>query len=225
MGVPALTMWDWLSSVLGKGRSPDPSRSAQIDSARYVVLDTELTSLDSRTNRLLSVGAIAMEGTKIRLGEQFYRVVNPGEEIPPATIVIHGLRPADVQHGGAPAEVLGELCEFIGSAIIVGHFVQIDVEILRKELRQTSRQLPNEALDTARAHHWLTLSEARKRGVEDVNEPLQLSALAAHYQLQVDDVHHALHDAFLTAQLWQRLLPRLMEHGLRTVSDVLRIAG
>ena len=53
-------------------------KDASLHDVRYAVVDTELTSLDARSNRLLSIGAIAMDGTKIRFGEQFYRVVNPG---------------------------------------------------------------------------------------------------------------------------------------------------
>jgi DNA polymerase III alpha subunit (gram-positive type) len=60
--------------------------------------------------------------------------------------------------------------------------------------------------------------------VEDVNEPLDLATLAGRYHLQVEEIHHALHDAFLTAQLWQRLLPRLAERGVTTLKDVLRVA-
>jgi DNA polymerase III epsilon subunit-like protein len=174
-----------------------------LDSLRYVVLDTELTSLDPRSRRLLSIGAIAMEGAKIRLGEHLYRVVNPGEEIPVATIVVHGLRPVDVEHGCDPGEAARELFDFVGDSILVGHFVHID---------------------TARVHYWLAATEARKRGVEDVNEPLDLATLAIRYSLQVEEIHHALHDAFLTAQLWQRLLPRLAERGVTTLKDVLRFA-
>jgi DNA polymerase III subunit epsilon len=215
-------MRDWLSSLLGKPRAANSSD--RLDSLRYVVLDTELTSLDSRSNRLLSIGAIAMQGVKIRLGEQVYRIVNPGEEIPVETIVVHGLRPADVEQGYAPDRAVRELFEFIGDSIIVGHFIHIDLQVLRKESRQMSLELRNPAIDTARAHHWLAANEARRRGVEDVNESLDLAALAVRYNLPVQEMHHALHDAFLTAQLWQRLLPRLMQHGATTLKDALRIA-
>jgi DNA polymerase III epsilon subunit-like protein len=214
-------MLDWLSSLLGK---PYAASDAPLDSLRYVLLDTELTSLDPRCNRLLSIGAIVMEGTKIRLGEHMYRIVNPGEAIPVETIVIHGLRPADVERGCDPGKAVEELFQFIGDSIIVGHFVHIDLQVLRNELRRASRRLPNPAIDTARVHYWLAASEARRRGVEDVNEPLNLATLAVRYQLQVEEAHHALHDAFLTAQLWQKMLPRLAERGVKTLKDVLHVA-
>lgn len=214
-------MRDWLSSLR---RAPHAANSAPLDSLRYVVLDTELTSLDPRSNRLLSIGAIAMEGARIRLGEHLYCVVNPGGAIPVETIVVHGLRPADVEHGCDSGKAVQQLFEFIGDSIIVGHFVHIDLQVLRRELQRTSRERLNPAIDTARAHYWLAASEARRRGVEDVNEPLDLATLAGRYHLQVEEIHHALHDAFLTAQLWQKLLPRLAERGVTTLKDVLRVA-
>jgi DNA polymerase III epsilon subunit-like protein len=58
-------------------------------------VDTELTSLDTRSNRLLSIGAIAMDGSKIRIAEQFYRLVNPGVAVPAQSILIHKLLPSD----------------------------------------------------------------------------------------------------------------------------------
>jgi DNA polymerase III alpha subunit (gram-positive type) len=78
-------MLRWLKSELRRqelGRAALPNHTT-LDSLRYVVLDTELTSLDSRSNRLLSIGAIAMDGPKIRLKEQFYRIVDPRVPIPP----------------------------------------------------------------------------------------------------------------------------------------------
>ena len=73
------------------------SRDAPLGSLRYVVIDTELTSLEHRTNRLLSVGAIGMQGASILLGEQFYRMVNPEVEIPTEGVVIHQIRSEDVK--------------------------------------------------------------------------------------------------------------------------------
>ena len=39
--------------------------------------------------------------------------------------------------------------------VVVGHFVQIDVSVLRKELRHQQYEVNNPAIDTARAHRWI----------------------------------------------------------------------
>jgi DNA polymerase III epsilon subunit-like protein len=46
-------------------------KDASLHDVRYAVVDTELTSLDTRSNRLIFIGAITMDGTKIRFGKQF----------------------------------------------------------------------------------------------------------------------------------------------------------
>jgi DNA polymerase-3 subunit epsilon len=189
------------------------------------VLDTELTSLDKRTNRLLSVGAVGMQGSKIRFGEEFYRVVNPGVEIPADGILVHGLRPADVAEGKPTETVLSELREFLRASIIVGHFVEIDWAVLGKELRGAGRKLVNPVLDTAAAHRWLEQHDHHVRGLDELQGRCDLATLAAQYDLEMLHAHHALCDAYVTAQLWQKLLVRLQHAGVDTIGKALRVAS
>lgn len=204
-------------------RCPVPP-STPLRNIRFVVLDTELTSLDKRTNRVLSVGAIAMRGPRIIVGEQFYRVANPGVEIPAESIVVHGLRPEDVAQGDSPDAVLNDLRSFVHDSVLVGHFVGIDAHALTKELRNIGGSLRLHALDTARAFHWLLLQKALGEGHDQVTAALDLPSVASHYAVPVHDSHHALVDAFVTAQVWQRLLHDLEARGVTTLRRALRIA-
>ena len=223
-------MEDWLKlggkEIEGNASGhPAPAKDAAIHSLRYVVLDTELTSLDHRTNRLLSVGAIAMQGPSIQLGEQFYRVVNPQVSIPPESVVIHRLRSQDVEAAEGPEKILGDLHSFIAGAVLVGHFVDIDLKILRKEMARTGHKLDNLAVDTARAHHWLLRQGPYSEDLPVQLEKLDLPTLAQHYRLEVQDVHHALADSFLTARVWQKMLHALQAKKVDTLRKLLRIAG
>src|ERR1035441_6295609 len=138
-----------------EGDKPMLAKDATLDSLRYVVLDTELTSLDHRTNRMLSIGAIAMQGPSIQLGTQFYRVVNPHVPIPAESVVIHKLRSEDVVVGDQPEKCLDDLRQFIAGAVLVGHCVGIDLKILARSEEHTGHKLNNSAVDTARVHHWI----------------------------------------------------------------------
>src|SRR5512142_82957 len=111
----------WIKFLLRGKLAGAFSANTPLDEVRFVVLDTELTSLDRRTNRLLSVGALAMQGGTIKLGEEFYRVVNPGVEIPAESILVHGLRPVDIVEGEATESVLRDLRKFLESSVVVGH--------------------------------------------------------------------------------------------------------
>jgi DNA polymerase-3 subunit epsilon len=211
---------NWIASLL-PGYNPAFAGTSLLRETRFVVVDTELTSLESRSNRIVSIGALAMEGTAIRLGEQFYRIVNPGENLPAESILVHELRPADVAAGDVPAVVVREFHEFAKDSVLVGHFVGIDIKALRKELQETFN---NPFLDTAKAYHWLQLHGERVRGLDEVAERMNLASLAERYGLDGCEAHHALCDAYVTAQLWQRLLIELESAGITTLSQALRIA-
>jgi len=219
-------MPNWLrrsawSTNAASGLSPD----APLHSLRYVVLDTELTSLDPRTNRLLSVGAIVMQGQSIRLGEQFYRVVNPQVSIPAESIVVHKLREQDVKGSEALENTLADFCRFIAGSVLVGHFVEIDLKILRKEMIRTGQKLDHPAVDTARVHHWILRHGPYSEDLHLQLEQLDLSTLAKFYRVDIHDAHHALSDAFLTARVWQKMLYALEEKGIGNLRKLLKIGG
>jgi DNA polymerase III subunit epsilon len=217
----------WFKRAAGShaGDAPSLARDTALDLLRYVVLDTELTSLDHRTNRMLSVGAIAMQGPSIQLGTQFYRVVNPSVPIPAETVVIHKLRSEDVGGGEQPGKCLEDLCQFIEGAVLVGHCVDIELKILAKEMSQTGHQFNNPAIDTARVHHWILRHGPYSEDLSNQLERLDLATLAKFYSLDVQDAHHALSDAFLTARIWQKMLYALQVNGVTNLRKLLRIAG
>jgi DNA polymerase-3 subunit epsilon len=200
------------------------SKDLPLRDVRYAVVDTELTSLDKRSNRLLSIGAIAMDGTKIRMAEQFYRVVNPGVHVPAESVLIHKLRPNDVEQGIAPEQALAELREFVEGRVLVGHFVQIDMQALRKELGDQQHELSNPALDTAKAHRWILQKCPYREDLEQQLANVSLAALAKGYEIEFHEAHHALEDAFVTARLWQKLLAKLERMKVETLGDLLQAA-
>jgi len=201
------------------------SKDTPLESLRYVVLDTELTSLDHRTNRLLSIGAIAMQGPSIQLGQQFYRVVNPQVSIPAEGIVIHKLRSEDVQNADDPRKTLDDLRSFVAGAVLVGHFAEVDLRILRKEMSATGHRLDNPAVCTARTYHWILRQGPYSEDLPLRLEKLDLPTVAKFYSLEVQDAHHALSDAFLTARVWQKMLHTLQSKRISTLGKLLKIGG
>jgi DNA polymerase III epsilon subunit-like protein len=220
-------MPDWFKRATGslEGDTSTLAKDTAIDWLRYVVLDTELTSLDHRTNRMLSVGAIAMQGPSIQLGTQFYRVVNPHVPIPAESVVIHKLRSEDIVAGERPGKCLADLRQFIEGSVLVGHCVEIELKILAKEMSQTGHTFGNPAIDTTRVHHWILRHGSYSEDLAVQLENLDLATLAKFYSLDVQDAHHALSDAFLTARIWQKMLYTLQAKGVTNLRKLLRIGG
>jgi len=215
----------WLKG--GSAKAPTGSYAADtpLTSVRYAVLDTEFTSLDQRSNRLLSVGVVTMDGASIRMGEQFYRVLNAGVEVPASTVLVHKLRPTDIEQGEPPLQVLEELREHVAGTVLVGHFIKMDVDLLRKELQATEQSLNNPVVDTARVHCWLLRKGRYSEDLYHRLENLDLASLAKLYGIDFREAHHALDDAFVTARLWQKMIFKLEAHRVRTLGQLVKIGN
>ena len=206
------------------GGSESTDNDRPLESTRFVVIDTELTSLDQRTNRLLSVGAVGMTGSKIMVGEQFYRVVNPGVVIPAEGIVIHGLLPEEIKGGYDLPTTIAELNRFIQGAVLVGHFAEIDRSVLLKEFAASRISLNNPMVCTARVQRWIVKKQPFTEEQFRDMEITDLESLAKIYKLDFHEAHHALDDAFVTARLWQKQIHVLNGLEVKTLRNLLRFA-
>lgn len=196
-----------------------------ISECRYVVLDTELTGLDVKKDSIVSIGAIAMTGGSIHLGETLYRLVSPETKMRGESVVIHGITPSDVADMPPIDQTMDELLRFCEGAVVVGHFLSLDLKFLNKELKRLEDRLfPCPVADTFRIHDWIRQHDvAFGAHYNGMVQDTDLFTMARKYHIQVSAAHNALMDAFVTAQLFQLFLSFLPGLGVRTVKDLLRI--
>jgi len=200
--------------------------SMSVGAARYVVMDTELTGMDARRDSIISVGAVGMQGGRIALGDTFYEMVSPETKLTSESIVVHGIMPSEVANKPSIQTVIDDFLKFCRGAVMVGHFVSLDLAFLNKVMKRLyGRRFPQPAADTGRISDWMQDHDngfRRNYGCSDGNK--DLFSLAKKHHIPVSEAHNALMDAFITAQLFQRFLGFLPELGVRTVKDLLRIA-
>lgn len=200
-------------------RQPSSANQAvAVDQARYVVFDTELTGLDRKQDTLVSIGALRMQGRRILLGETFYTLVNPQRTLTSDNVKIHQILPSELVDQPLVETALQQFLTFIGDDILVGHFVHIDIAMIERAL---GRKLPNRQIDTARYYDWLERNRRQFLGASDTGPiPTVLFDIAAKFDIPLPGAHNALIDAYLTAQIWQRLLIDLPDFGLSKVKDL-----
>jgi DNA polymerase-3 subunit epsilon len=200
---------------------------SSIFDARYVVIDTELTGLDYKLDSIVSIGGIKMVGTRIVIGKTFYRMVNPKTKFDAKSVVIHNIVPSEVQQCPSIDEVLMEFIKFCGDDIIVGHFLNIDISFINKELgRVLGSTLKNPKIDTWILADWIENQNLKDVTYTDIiTGQKDLVSLAKKYGIEVPASHNALIDAYLTAQLFQRLLLQLKNMNITTVKKLLKIGG
>ncbi len=192
-----------------------------ISEAKYVAIDIELTGMDESRDSIVAVGAIRMTGGRIELGETFYRLMRRREDredtsaavsAPGATLLLED----DI------AQPLSELIFICGNDVLVGHLISTDLAFLERELKRLlGMEVSNPAVDTYKLYHWLRRREGT--GAGHPSEEVKLHEVAARLGIAVPGSRNAVTDAFITAQVFQRLMPMLIKEGVRTIGQLLRI--
>ncbi|HYI87353.1 MAG TPA: exonuclease domain-containing protein, partial [Burkholderiales bacterium] len=78
-------------------------RRTPLAEARWVAIDCETSGLDAASDRLLSVGAVAVYGDRIELGKTFGALVRQAAASPAPNILVHGIG-GDAQLAGLPLD-------------------------------------------------------------------------------------------------------------------------
>ena len=188
-----------LSSHWQKTHLQRPALASMFDKPlayECVAIDCEMTGLNPKKHHLLSVAAIHINGDSIDTGNGLHLVCRPPVMPDRDTIVIHGLRTADVEHGMSYDEMLALLLPFIDNRPIVGFCPQIDTGFLNPLIkRYMGTKLPNNIID-------VRLLYSRRMGnlaQGDPNQSQHLTKILAHYEIPELGIHDAYNDAIMTA--------------------------
>ena len=195
--------------------------------ARFAVIDTELTGLNARRDSIVSLGGLRVAGGRIVLSDRFYEEVRPDSALTASSIVLHGITPEDVRERPEIAAVLAGFSAFCSADILLGHFLEIDLEFLRAACSKAGLPpIANPALDTWPLYDWLSsrAPDDGGPGFPRLQDP-RLPAVAQALGVPCRDEHNALGDALITAQVFQRLLRRLDRWGVTTAGELLRIGA
>lgn len=200
--------------------------STPIRQVRYVVIDTELTGLDEKSDGIVSLGAVRMTGGTIHPGKTFYRLVNPSHELRAESVVIHQITPSEVKGKPDIRTALQDFFAFCGQDVIVGHFVNIDLCFLERESKRLSGvMMTNPVIDTVSLYTWLRKRPPMADCFSPPESGISLYDIARTFGIPLEGAHNALKDAFTTAQLLQRFLPLLGTAGVVDIGDLLTIGA
>lgn len=175
-----------------------------------IVLDTETTGLDPRKSRVIEAAALRIAGGQIETKGAFQSYVNPREVIPAFSTAVHGIDNEKVADAPIFGSMWPKLSGYIGDAVVVGHSLGFDLAILQQECRRAGIvwQVPR-SLDT---EHLVQLIDPRRGGNS-------LEELAAWLGVTVEKRHSALGDVITTAHVFQAMLPKLRDNGIRTFAE------
>ncbi len=182
-----------------------------------MVLDTETTGLDPRRDRLISIGAVAVRDGRIHLDDSFEALLRIAYNS--ASVTVHGITRDQAAAGMAEREAIEEFLPYLADGVIVGHHIGHDVATLNAACeRHFGFTLRNRQLDTMDLA--LALRDAGAFDRRAFAQGFTLDALCEMFGIAPHDRHTAGGDAFLTAQIFLRLLRAAPRSGRTTLSAI-----
>jgi DNA polymerase III subunit epsilon len=186
-----------------------------IERVRFVVLDSETTGLNPAKDQLITIGAVAVINGEIVLRDSFGALVRMERNT--EAVTVHGVTRDESRKGQEESQALEQFLEYLGDGVIVGHHIGHDIATFDAAYRRHwGFQLANRSLDT------MDLTLHLERDGAFAGRPairqFTLDALCELFGVIPHDRHTASGDAFITAQVFLRLLRLSTRFGRRTLS-------
>lgn len=181
---------------------------------RIVVVDVETSGLNPYSDRLLSIGAVAVNGGLVHFDQGFETVLRQEEPSDHGNILVHGIGGSDQLAGREPARALLDFLNFAGKDPLVGFNAAFDRIVIERATRR--------ALGIKPANVWLDLAvllpalfPRHAAGARTLDEWTNAFGIDNYSR------HDAVADALATAQLLLVLLARARREGLTSCAQLM----
>lgn len=156
---------------------------------RKVSLYIETTGINPAKDKIISIGAIAIEKSQILIQNSLEIDLNKGE-------VIKG---KDLSY--EEVQAIEALINFIGNATLVGHRIHYDIEIINEYLSKIqSGRIKNDLLDVEVMHGKI---------IDQTNKQFALLELLSTYKIASPELSTSANQAFTIALLFLKMKGKL----------------
>ncbi|TMK34994.1 MAG: 3'-5' exonuclease [Actinobacteria bacterium] len=199
------------------------SRRARWRAAELVALDFETTGLDLDRDEVISFGLVPIREGRVDLSGQVYEEVAPGVDPSHSSIRIHHLRAQDLATAPAMREVTDALRHALDGRFILAWAAGVEIAFLRKVFGGGRRAWRRRTIDV----RTLIMAVERPQNEGSPGGPgyYALTAAATRFGVPIEQAHHALDDAFMTAELFLVAANALEARGSGSIRHLLRITA
>ncbi len=188
-------------------------KQKEISTTRFVVFDTETTGLDVVNDRILSIGAIAINNVKMNVGDSIELYVKQ-DVFKADTVKIHGILKEGKIVKESEEEAIIAFLDYIKDGILVAHHAAFDVAMINRGLaRMGLPKLKNKVLDTGILFRKTNLCEHKEKHYS-------LDQLCDTFNLKKHDRHTASGDAFLTGLIFLKTISNLKNERNLKLKDL-----
>lgn len=166
-----------------------------------IVFDTETTGLNPAKDEILSIGAVKIKNNKILTSQTFEVYLKPSKEISTTSIQIHQIRPCDVKDAREVEEAIKEFLYFIGSAPLVGYYLEFDVAMINKYIKpMLGITLQNKMIEVSEMYFDKTITLIPQGNID-----LRFDTILKKCNIPQMGAHNAVNDAIMTAMIYLKL--------------------
>lgn len=179
---------------------------------KAVVLDFETTGFyPEKGDQILSIGAVKVHGESIVADETYYSLVQSTDTIPDQITELTGIKLEDLHDAPSLATALTQFFEFSKDYLFVAHHSMHEQSFLKQATKALTRSaFQQRIVDTSLI----------VRIIEPTLHLKSLEACCTHFGIEVNGRHHALHDAYMTAQLWSRYIQFFQDQGYQNLREI-----
>lgn len=179
--------------------------SAEVESIKapaksydYLSVDLEMTGLNPKKDKILSIGYVAVSDLSVVVDSMQHSYVFHQNLTLGQSATIHGIRSADLESGEPIEQLIDELLQAAAGKVLVFHNAQLDMGFLNAQIKkQYGFNLPVRYIDTMQVE-LRRLTRANKHHAAK----LRLDDCRERYHLPRYKAHNAAIDALATAELW-----------------------
>ncbi|MDF1642001.1 exonuclease domain-containing protein [Thalassolituus oleivorans] len=177
----------------------------KLNDAPCLAIDIETTGLNPEQDKIVSVGLVEFDSSRVYLKTAKHWLVNPGE-LSDTSIVVHGITHSDVSSAPTIDSIMPELLDAMAGRLCVVHYRAMEREFFRKlGFALWSQPWLFPVIDTF-ALEASCLTHSQRWFNRLLGKPLpslRLPDTRIRYHLPEYENHNALVDAIATAELLQ----------------------
>lgn len=168
--------------------------SSNISANEFVVIDTETTGFN-KSDRIIEIACVVFSGKEVI--EEYSTLVNPNRDV--GKTQIHGIRPSMVTTAPLFSEISNDILRILQDRVLVAHNLAFDGRMLKQEFQKLG-------IDLNLGQGFCTMTEM-SRNYSAQNSSLEQACRI--FNINQQDIHHALGDAHATYELFQALNPSI----------------
>lgn len=183
-----------------------------LNELKVVVFDLETTGFyPEKGDQIISIGAIKMIGDQIKDSETFYSLVRSELPLSEEIIALTKINDAELSTAPPVSEVLLQFFNFIKSDILVAHHAHHEQSFMRKvTLNVLKTKFDHRIIDTS---FLIRLANPYMKSAS-------LDEVCNECGIDIQNRHHALGDATMTAKIWKYYIRQAQQKGFYHLRDV-----